>query len=260
MFPMPSLNLFPLVVTLYALAIAPPASAARWHPPASVTWQVQFTGRLDLSLKADVFDVDAFDMSRRAVKRLHSQGRRAVCYINAGAWEEWRPDAGRFPSSVMGKDLDGWPSERWLDIRRLDVLAPILADRVAMCAAKGFDGVEFDNVNGYSNDTGFVLDAQDQLDFNRWLASTAHEHGLAAGLKNTLELAEELEPEFDFAIVEQCFQFHECGLAAPFVDAGKPVLDIEYSLSRGAFCSKAHDLGITAIRKRLDLGAWRRTC
>ena len=40
-------------------------------------------------------------------------------------------------------------------------VARILDDRVSICAAKGFDGVEFDNVDGYSNKTGFALTAQD---------------------------------------------------------------------------------------------------
>ncbi|MEO6349691.1 MAG: endo alpha-1,4 polygalactosaminidase [Candidatus Limnocylindrales bacterium] len=245
---------------LFALGSAPLADAGGWTPPANASWQVQFSGKLDLSINADLFDVDAFEISRRTVRRLHNSGRHAVCYVNAGAWEDWRPDAVRYTSGVKGKALDGWPGERWLDIRQLGVIQPILADRIEMCAAKGFDGIEFDNVDGYSNDTGFPLTRNDQLAFDRWLAEAAHEHGLSVGLKNTLSLADELEPHFDFAILEQCFQYRECALAAPFMEAGKSVLDIEYSLARGAFCAKADDLGITALRKRLDLGAWRRPC
>ncbi|HYI22389.1 MAG TPA: endo alpha-1,4 polygalactosaminidase, partial [Candidatus Limnocylindrales bacterium] len=187
-------------------------------------------------------------------------GRRVICYVNAGAWENWRPDADRYPAAVKGKRLDGWPGERWLDVRRLDVLKPLLRDRLEICRAKGFDGVEFDNVDGYSNDTGFALRRADQLRFNRWLALAAHDHGLAVGLKNTLSLADELAPGFDFALLEQCFQYRECELAQPFIEAGKPVVDIEYSLDRARFCDKANELGIFAMRKRLALNAWRRPC
>jgi hypothetical protein len=194
------------------------------------------------------------------VRALHGNGRRAVCYINAGAWESWRPDADRYPAVVKGRGLDGWPGERWLDIRRLDVLAPILADRIGRCRAKGFDGVEFDNVDGYQNATGFNLSRSDQLTFNRWLAGAAHAHGLAVGLKNALGIAQELEPDFDFAIVEQCFFYRECGLTKPFRDAKKSVVVIEYELPRSSFCSEAARLGISAMRKRLALDAWRRSC
>ena len=76
--------------------------------------------------------------------------------------ENWRLDAGSFPASVKGGS-NGWPGERWLDIRQLSVLEPIMDKRLAMCAAKGFDAVEPDNMDGWQNRTGFPLTAQDQL-------------------------------------------------------------------------------------------------
>ena len=75
-----------------------------------------------------------------------------MCYISAGTWENWRPDAKRFPAVVKGKPDGGWPGERWLDIRRLDILRPLMRERIQRCARKGFDGVEFDNVDAYTND------------------------------------------------------------------------------------------------------------
>ncbi|HUP83171.1 MAG TPA: endo alpha-1,4 polygalactosaminidase [Candidatus Limnocylindria bacterium] len=250
------------LTVLVALAVwpAPSAAAARWSPGTRTTWQIQFSGRLNPSIDATVFDLDMFDTAPVTVATLHEEGRRVVCYINAGAWEDWRPDASRYPGAVKGRALDGWPGERWLDIRRIDLLGPILTDRLDRCRDKGFDGVEFDNVDGYSNDSGFPLTAADQLTFDKWLAARAHELGLAVGLKNTLNLADELEPHFDFAILEQCFQYRECGLAAPFFEAGKSVIDVEYSVSRDRFCAKAANLGIAAMRKRLSLDAWRRAC
>ena len=250
------------MVAAIAGAVASPwhATAARWIPSPTVTWQLQFTGEIDLSIRADVFDLDMFDTPPRLVRKIHASGRRAICYINAGAWESWRPDAAAYPASVKGGELDGWPGERWLDVRRLDILGPILAQRLRQCRDKGFDGVEFDNVDGYQNATGFAISRTDQLDFDRWLADAAHSHGLAAGLKNTLGLANELEPRFDFAIVEQCFAYRECGLTAPFVEARKSVIDIEYSLARSAFCDRAGRLGIAAMRKHIQLDAWRRPC
>ncbi len=221
---------------------------------------MQFSGAIDRSVVADAYDIDAFESSASLVSKLHARGRHVVCYIDAGSWENWRPDADRYPASVKGRTMDGWPDERWLDIRRIDLIGPIIDDRVSMCAAKGFDGVEFDNVDGYSNQTGFPLTAADQLAFDRWLADTAHSHGLAVGLKNTPSLAEELEPNFDFVVVEQCVQYSECGAFRPFLDANKPMLDIEYGVKPANFCSKAVRLGFFAMRKHLELDAWRRTC
>ena len=58
----------------------------------------------------------------------------------------------------------------------------------------------------------------------------------------------------------RCVQYRECGSFGPFLDAGKPMLDIEYSRSRAEFCPKAAQLGFFAMRKRLELDAWRRPC
>ncbi|ADB50953.1 endo alpha-1,4 polygalactosaminidase [Conexibacter woesei] len=243
-----------------APASAPAAHASRVaRPPARASWQWQLDGRLDSSVRARVYDVDGFGTSAAQVARLHRQGRYVVCYISAGAWENWRPDRGRFPAATLGAD-NGWPGERWLDVRRLRELAPVLRARIAMCARKGFDAVEPDNVDGYTNDTGFPLTARDQLAFNRWLARAAHAHGLAVALKNDLEQARALAPSFDFAILEQCFQYRECDSARPFLRAGKAVFDAEYAVPRERFCPAARRLGINAIRKRLDLGAWRQPC
>ena len=257
------MKLIALALLLPALAVlgAGSANAASWWQPTDgLSWQMQFTGRIDKSVLAETYDIDAFESSATLVAKLHRQGRHVVCYIDAGSWENFRPDADRYPASVKGKVLDGWPAERWLDIHRIDVLGPILEDRVSMCASKGFDGVEFDNVDGYSNQTGFPLTADDQLAFDHWLASKAHAHGLAVGLKNTPSLASQLEPSFDFAIVEQCVQYRECGSFAPFLGADKPVLDIEYSVGVRAMCSTTQHLGIFGMRKHLELDAWRKTC
>jgi hypothetical protein len=175
-------------------------------PPRHATWQWQLDGRLDLSVPARVYDVDGFDTSRATVARLHRAARYVVCYVNVGAWERWRPDAARFPRATLGAD-NGWPGERWLDIRRIDALAPILRARFALCRAKGFDAVEPDNVDGYANDSGFPLTAADQLRFNRWVARAAHAERLAVALKNDLEQAPALVRSFDFAVLEQCFEY-----------------------------------------------------
>jgi hypothetical protein len=54
-------------------------------------------------------------------------GRRVICYLDVGSWENYRPDASQFPISVRGRRYEGFPNERWLDIRdqlRLNELAP----------------------------------------------------------------------------------------------------------------------------------------
>lgn len=234
--------------------------AVPWPPEPGATWQIQFEGTLDRSVDVDVYDIDMFETRPKAVRSLHRRGRRVICYVNAGAWERWRPDRDRFPDRVIGKPLDDWPGERWLDARRRKALRPLLDRRAKRCARKGFDGIEWDNVDGYTHETGFPIRARHQRRFNRMLARISHRHGLAAGLKNDLAQVRHLEPFFDFAVVEQCWQFRECRRLDPFLEAGKAVFEIEYRGRRSDFCPRANRRGISTVKKRRELDAWRRPC
>jgi hypothetical protein len=252
-----------LAFALLGLLAWPPAASASarpWVPAPGTTWQWQLSGRVDRSVKAEMYDIDLFDTSAATVASLHRRGRHVVCYLDAGTYERGRPDAASFPAAVLGADVEGWPGERWLDIRRLDVLGPILERRLDLCRHKGFDAVEPDNVDAYANDSGFSISAADQLTFNRFVAAAAHARGLSVGLKNDLDQARALQPDFDWALNEQCFQYHECDVLKPFARAGKAVFVAEYRLSPRVFCARARAAGYTAIRKRLRLDAWRQTC
>ncbi|HEX2316598.1 MAG TPA: endo alpha-1,4 polygalactosaminidase [Thermomonospora sp.] len=235
-------------------------AASWWRPKPRLTWQWQLTGRVDTSVRAQVFDVDLFETPKSTVTELHRKGRRVICYTAIGSAETWRPDYHRFPRHVLGKKVQGWEDERWVDIRRLDVLRPIWAARLDQCRRKGFDGVEPDWMDGYLHDTGFPLTAAHQLAFNRMLARMAHERGLAIGLKNDLPQIPQLVGIMDFAVNEQCAQYRECHLLTPFVRAGKPVFHAEYQLPLRRFCPQSRRLGLSSIRKHVDLPAARQAC
>lgn len=193
------------------------------------------------------------------MRDFRKQGKRTICYLSAGTLETWRPDAGRFPEEVVGKAMEEWDEELWLDVRRPDVLLPIMATRMDECAEKGFDAVEPDNVDGYGNDTGYPLLAEDQRRHNRTVAQLAHERGLAVALKNDVDQIAELDPDFAFAINEECFAYDECEAYEPFTTAGKVVFDVESEDVRDS-CERAQELGITSMRKHMDLGAGRQDC
>jgi hypothetical protein len=241
----------------------PPGSdgpVARWQPRPGLTWQWQLSGPVDLNVPADVYDLDYQTTTAEQVAALHNAGRRVICYVNAGAHEKFRPDAGAFASTVLGKPLDGWPDERWLDVRRWDLIEPLLGARVRDCRAKGFDAVEPDNLDAYAVNSGFPLTAADQLTFNRRVAELVHRYGLAVGLKNDVEQVADLVSHFDFAVNEQCAQYHECESLVPFIQAGKAVFHAEYKVPTDQFCPVTRALGLSSVRKRLGLDAWRETC
>jgi hypothetical protein len=250
-----------LVVALSLPTVTGAAASRRhWIPPQHLTWYWQLQGRV--AIKAvQATDFDGFDNSATTVAKFHAQGQHAICYIDVGTWEKWRPDAHRFPASVLGRG-DGWPGERWLDIRRLSVLKPIMTARFQMCRAKGFNAVEPDNLDGWENRTGFRLTGREQLVYDEWVARTVHSLGMAVFQKGDPDQSATLEPYFDGALDEQCHQYHECYKLLPYLRAHKPVLDAEYrrSLYPG-FCAWDNARGIMGALYNLALnGSTYRVC
>ncbi len=205
----------------------------RWyHPTVSTTWQWQLNTTPNRSYPntnydVDLYDLDLFDTEQSTIDALHAEDKRVVCYFSAGSFEEWRDDADSFPEEALGNNYDGWEGERWLDIRHSG-LRTIILERLDLAQSKQCDGVEPDNMDAYTNDTGFALTAEDQLSYNMFLSESAHERGLAIGLKNDLSQVEALVKYFDFHVNEQCHLFEECDLLTPFINAGKPVFNAEY--------------------------------
>ena len=241
------------------------ANGSLWIPAAMTTFAIQYGGsKLDTNVKADVYDVDGFDTSATTVAQLHHDGRHVVCYIDGGTWENWRPDAKEFPKRVLGKRDGNWKGERWLDIRQLSVLQPIMSARFEMCKDKGFDAVDPDNIDGYQNNTGFKLTASEQLTYDRWVAKSVHSFGLSVAQKNDNSQIQALHPSFDWAVLEQCYKQGWCGQFTPYTNDDRLVVDIEYGLSKSEFlqraCPKTKSYRETALLKHLNLDAWVVTC
>ena len=275
--------IFPAAGTSALAALPAPTSCAGcWQPPVGARLQYQLqgvaayasTGGINVDITAvpaeggsavapEIFDIDLYvdsavngridEMNTAATSAIHAKGARAICYLDAGTWENWRPDANQYPSVVLGR-RNGWPGERWVDIRRIDILGPILAARAQKCVQAGFDAIEWDNVDGYQNRSGFPLTANDQLQFNAYLANLAHGVGLAVGLKNDVGQLSTLKPYFDFAMNEQCFQYNECNYPAPglpdWTASGKAVFNVEY---RSLQCARADAWQFGSILKNTAL-------
>lgn len=248
------------VLATTALVAQSARAETSWTPTPQDRLHIQFTGSLSVPDWATFVEIDGADSTAATVARLHAGGLHVACYISAGSAERWRSDYTEFPASVLGKRLDGWPGERWLDVRRVDILAPVMTARIDECAAKGFDAVEFDNVDGWTNDTGFPLTRRDARRYVRWLSDRSHEHGMAVGLKNALGLIRPLADHVDWALNEQCVQYDECRRYEPLVRRGKPVFVLEYSGRLSRICSIAARTDVIAQKKRLDLSSWSRPC
>lgn len=221
------------------------------------------------------------------IDELHARTPPAIviCYVDTGAYEHYRPDASLFPGhhptanaipdgptppeagSVIGWNT-GWEQERWLDIRAQsrDAFAPIVWARFDLAVRLGCDGVEPDQNNPLDNDPGFPITRDDQISWYATVAEEAHARGLSVGMKNGHDqpgALEQLVPLFDWALPEECFEYDECELLQPFLDAGKAVFAVDYQgfVDEADACA-AHDaLGFDGLVKdEPPSGAYRVGC
>jgi hypothetical protein len=246
----------------------PPITQGNWYRPGLNTrWQWQLQGAINTDYDVEVYDVDLFNTPDATLAALHAQGRRVIAYFSAGTYEPFRSDANQFQAAELGKTLEDFADERWLDIRSENVRRIVRA-RLDLAASRGFDGVEPDNVDGYANDSGFPLTADDQLAFNRLVANEAHKRGLSVALKNDLDQAPQLVAYFDFSVNEQCHEFDECDALQPFITAGKPVFNAEYAsrfvnnaAARNQLCSDALSENLRTLVLPVDLNdSFRLSC
>ena len=257
-------------LTLALALIAGSAHAQQWYPSVGDTWQWQLTGELNTSYDVNVYDIDLFDTSAQTIAALQADGRKIVCYFSAGSSEEWRDDFANFTEADQGNPLDGWDGERWLDTRSENVREIMLA-RLDLAAAKGCDGVEPDNMDGYQpdNGAGLPLSRDTLLDYASFLALAAHDRGLAIGLKNDTDNVATLASTFDFAVNEECFQYEECEVYSAFTSLGKPVFSAEYEDrflentggARDEMCATSRALGMHTLVLAWDLDdSYRYSC
>jgi hypothetical protein len=264
---------------------APTPCPGCYRPPVGSTWQWQLNpdvqgGTVDTTVVADMYDVDGFTTDAATVAALKalpgtSAPRRGVtCYISAGTLENWRPDAPKFDPTLLGNPYHGFEDERWLDVRRISTLAPLLEARMDLCRLKGFDAIEFDNMDSWytANATGLNITEADAVAFVVYLAREAHERGMSMALKSVVEIVPQVRHHVDFSVVEECFENQECTRSSPntggaygydmMVEIGKPVFATEYDPYHATanVCAESNALGFSTIYKRVDLDSYRVSC
>ena len=255
---------FILIISIYFIACGGNSGNSenkQWYKPSSNTsWQWQLNDNINTSYDVELYDIDLFDTPQSVIDELHTKDKKVICYFSAGSYEDWRDDKEDFPIEVLGNNLDGWDGEKWLDISKLDLLKPIIDARLDLAKQKKCDGVEPDNVDGYTNNTGFALSANDQLNYNKYLANAAHDRDLGIALKNDIDQIIQLEPYFDFALNEQCNEYNECDSYNAFISSNKAVLNTEYnnkyindSNELNQLCQSSISLNIRTLVLPMDL-------
>jgi hypothetical protein len=204
-----------------------------------------------------VYDIDGEGAAAADVAAIHAAGAKAVCYVDVGTLEQGRSDYKDFPTSVIGPGVVGWPGENWLLVTAANqsVILPLMKARLTnWCQGKGFDAVEPDNLDAWTNITG--VSETDNVAYDLAIAGLGHGLSLSVGLKNTLPDASAsnqavMAPTFDWALVEQCYEYSECTPYGQFISAGKAVWDVEYNVSPN--CAQADMAHLNAQLRDLNL-------
>jgi hypothetical protein len=254
----------------WAVAATPRAASPRswWHPTSAgpnegPEFQWELDHPLDLRRASDtgsgavnsqgrrsgattLYDIDGIINPAPTVAALHKLKDRAICYIEIGAAGNYY-SAGAEHVRVtyyqqltqahdLGAVVPGYP-ERYLNVNAASTVAIIKAMIRQQCAAKGFDAVEPDIDDSYTDATGFTITEADNVRYDKALGAYAHSLGLAWGQKNGDSdpgFSRALEPATDFLLDEECEYYQTCGIvAAPYTRARKLVLDAEYTQDWG---------------------------
>jgi Glycoside-hydrolase family GH114 len=219
------------------LACQPRAGQPCWYPPHLASnhrpmrwdWQIGRTTPLKRTGRraVDIYDIDGFLTTRAEVHAIQTRWPastlahpKTVCYLDL-AWEDYRPDAspsprgGYFPAATLGNVYYGYPEERWVDFRQLDALKPMLRERIAMCARKGFSAVELDDIDSFDppSTTGFRLTPGDAQNYLAYAFNLIHADGMTGLWKNSPYLSWWGRQYSDGAVLEECYTYHQCTAA-----------------------------------------------
>ncbi|KAK4508212.1 hypothetical protein PRZ48_001950 [Zasmidium cellare] len=241
-------------------------------PTAGTTWNIQLITLPSVEQADDpkysLWDFDMENADKKLIDAFHAKNHSVACYFSAGSWEDFRKDADTFPKESLGKVMKGWENEKWVDTRNQG-LRDVMKKRIQAAKDKGCDAIDADNVDGYSNDTGFDLTEDDGVDFVKFLAQTAHDHGMAYGLKNADAIVDRVIDVAQFSVQEECVFYKECDSFQAFIKANKPVFNIEYPDDKPKeslkdfvkeSCSDPDAKGFSQLIKKRDLGNFTATC
>ncbi|ORX87277.1 hypothetical protein BCR32DRAFT_289400 [Anaeromyces robustus] len=210
-----------------------------WIPSVGTTWNwILNSEDIESDNNVDVLDIDLFDVDAKTINKLKNKGHHIICYFSVGTYEKWRPDASEFlkVDNLVRDKMEEW-NENYIDITN-PYLKPIMSKRFDLAKEKGCDGIEPDNIDIYLSKKvkkwKIPITVEDQLSYDLWLTTEAHQRGLSIGMKNDIENASKMATYFDFAINEECYDYDECSNYEPFINMNKAVFTAAY----GDCCDK----------------------
>jgi len=263
-------------------------------PTGRVSWQWVLNHPLDVESASDmgtndllpngspapsptVYDIDGIINSTSTVEALHARHDHVICYVEVGSAGDYysaRQEGiatsyfDQFAAAgVLGKTLPGYPQESFLDINSPATVGIVESMIRQQCSVKGFDAVETDldeTYTGYDGPTGFRLTEADEQTYMTGLAKYIHSLRMGWVAKNLVDtgdnFANVMEPLADGLLTENCNQEKQCRGAAVYVAHGKGVLNAEYNLTTGQFCTADDGAGINGAHLETSLDGFRQPC
>lgn len=204
-------------------------AAAVTNPPVGAGFDYQIGGPYEPDPAVAIVDRDWHAAA--------DPNRYSICYLNAfqAQPEDLRWWRRRHPSLLLTRRgrlvMDPVWHEALLDTstaRKRRALVRIHQRALASCARRGYQAVEFDNLDSYDRSRR-LLSVRSNLELARWLTKIAHRYGLAAAQKNAVELGRRGKrfARFDFAIAEECQVYEECEQYEAVY--GNSLIEIEYT-------------------------------
>jgi len=241
-------------VAIFTLSSCLPAVNAYWKPKPGLKWNWALGTKVtDIPIENtdyEVIDIDLYGATKEIIDKFHKNNKKVICYFSAGTYERTREEAQGMlkVNGLVRNKMEEW-DEYWLDFR-VDDVKSFMTERLDLAKSKGCDGIEFDNVDTFTNTNwSDPITVDDQLKYDKWLAKEAHDRNMAAGFKNSIELLDDLKDIFDFAINEECNEYSECDDYTVFLNKDLAVFVALY----GYPTDKTFMKGICNQVKGLDL-------
>lgn len=150
---------------LFLISLLFSSTNARVMIPSSTTWANLAWGYKNGGGGNDVggekvvlIDIDNVgDNVTRVVEELKKDDHLVMCYVSVGTLEGFRDyNKDDWKGLTMGT-MKSFDDEKWLDIRQLDRLLPLMESRFDKMASVGCDIIEPDNMDCYSNSGKWVV-------------------------------------------------------------------------------------------------------
>lgn len=226
------------------------------------------------SLTPVVYDIDGINNTASDVNNLHAMGKKVICYVEVGsAGDYYGNDDGSTSyyaelkaAGDLGAKMQGYP-EYYLNSNAASTISIIEKMIHDQCYQKGFDGVEPDLDDSYTDNTGFTISEANEVSYLATLSKYAHSLGLAWGLKNggdggtPTTFIPNMVPYIDFAVVEEPYYLNTINYFYPTLyKAGIAMFVAEYTNDSSAakfasYCPQASKQNTNTALFNINLNA-----